>query len=380
MPTTKKRIYLSSPHMSGHEMKYVKEAFTQNWVAPLGPNVDAFEQTIADYCGVKHAAALSSGTSAIHLGLVILGIKAGDEVISSSFTFSASVNPIVYQGGTPILVDSESGTWNMDPDLFELAVKDRIKKGKRPKAIILVHLYGMPARIKEIMKIADQYDLPVIEDAAEALGSRYMGKALGSFGKMAVLSFNGNKIITTSGGGALISNDESLVKKARFLATQARDPALHYQHSQIGYNYRMSNVLAGIGRGQMEVIDERVNRRRQIFFFYKQNLGKYEGITLMEEPDQSYFSNHWITTILIDPLKIRISREELQKELENGNIETRPLWKPMHLQPVFSSCPSFLNGTSEELFNRGLCLPSGSNMSDQDLERVLNAIKKCIEK
>ena len=374
------RIYLSSPHMSGHEMKYIKEAFDQNWVAPLGPNVDAFEKSVAHYCGVKDAAALNSGTSAIHLALIILGVAPRDEVITSSFTFSATVNPIVYLGATPVLVDSESGTWNMDPGLLETSVKERLKKGKLPKAILIVHLYGMPANMKEIMSIADHYGIPVIEDAAEALGSSYMGKPLGSFGKMGILSFNGNKIITTSGGGALISNDDSLIKKARFLATQARDQALHYQHSQVGYNYRMSNVLAGIGRGQMEVIDERVSRRRQIFFFYKQNLEKFDGITLVEEPDQSYFSNHWITTILIDPSKIMISRELLQKELEHENIETRPLWKPMHLQPVFSSCPAYLNGTSEELFTIGLCLPSGSNMSDQDLERVLNAIKKCFEK
>jgi dTDP-4-amino-4,6-dideoxygalactose transaminase len=374
------RIYLSSPHMSGHEMKYIKEAFDQNWVAPLGPNVDAFEESVARYCGVKDAAALNSGTSAIHLALIILGVTPRDEVITSSFTFSATVNPIVYLGATPVLIDSESGTWNMDPGLLETAVTERVKKGKLPKAILIVHLYGMPANMKEIMNIADRYGIPVVEDAAEALGSSYMGKPLGSFGKMGVLSFNGNKIITTSGGGALISDDDSLIKKARFLATQARDQALHYQHSQVGYNYRMSNVLAGIGRGQMEVINERVSRRRQIFFFYKQNLEKIDGITLVEEPDQSYFSNHWITTILIDPSKIRISRELLQKELEHENIETRPLWKPMHLQPVFSSCPAYLNGTSEELFTKGLCLPSGSNMSDNDQERVLNTIKKCLEK
>ncbi len=361
-------------------MKYVKEAFTQNWVAPLGPNVDAFEETIAGYCGVKHAAALSSGTSAIHLALVILGVGRGDEVITSSFTFSATLNPIIYQGATPVLVDSETKTWNINPGLLETAIKERIKKGKRPKAIIPVHLYGMPATMDEIMKIADQFEIPVIEDAAEALGSRYMGKPLGSFGKMAILSFNGNKIITTSGGGALISNDISLVQKARFLATQARDQAPHYQHSQIGYNYRMSNVLAGIGRGQMEVIEDRVKRRRDNFFFFKKNLMKYEGISFRDEPDQSYFSNHWLTTILIDPIISSTTRHILQEELEKEKIETRPLWKPMHLQPVFSSCPAYLDGTSEGLFNKGLCLPSGSNMSDDDRQFVLEIINRILKK
>ncbi|HBC77329.1 MAG TPA: pyridoxal phosphate-dependent aminotransferase [Bacteroidales bacterium] len=382
MPITNKRIYLSSPHMSGGEMKYINKAFDQNWVAPLGPNVDAFEESLAKYCGVKHAAALSSGTAAIHLALIILGVKQGDEVIASSFTFSATVNPIVYQGATPILIDSEPGTWNMDPELLEKAIQRRRAQGAghRVKAIIPVHLYGMPANMTEITKIAERYEIPVIEDAAEALGSRYEGKAAGSFGKMAVLSFNGNKIITTSGGGALISNNNELVSKARFLATQARDKAPHYQHSQIGYNYRMSNILAGIGRGQMEVIDDRVKKRRETYYFYKENLSKYEGINFIEEPDESYFSNRWLTTVLIDPSKTGISREDMQINLEKENIETRPLWKPMHLQPVFSSCPSFLNGVSEELFSKGLCLPSGSNMSDDDLKRVLDLILKCLKK
>ncbi len=330
------------------------------------------------YCGVKHAAALSSGTAAIHLALILLGVERGDEVIASSFTFSATVNPIVYQGATPVLVDCEPETWNMDPELLETAIKDRIKKGKRPKVIIPVHLYGMPAKMEEIMKIADRYEIPVIEDAAEALGSRYMDKPVGSFGKMAILSFNGNKTITTSGGGALISDDKDLVKKARFLATQARDEAPHYQHSQIGYNYRMSNVLAGIGRGQMEVIDERVKKRRDNFFFYRKNLEKYEGISFLEEPEKSYFSNHWLTTILIDPSKRKITREDLQKELENENIETRPLWKPMHLQPVFSDCPSYVNGTSQELFKNGLCLPSGSNLSDEERSRILRILVRSL--
>jgi dTDP-4-amino-4,6-dideoxygalactose transaminase len=382
MSILNKRIYLSSPHMSGGEMKYISNAFEQNWVAPLGPNVDAFEESLARYCGVKHAAALSSGTAAIHLALVILGVKQGDEVLVSSFTFSATVNPIVYQGATPVLIDSEPGTWNMDPELLEKAIKERRAQGAehRVKAIIPVHLYGMPANMGEIMKIADKYEIPVIEDAAEALGSRFAGKAAGSFGRMAVLSFNGNKIITTSGGGALISNDNELVSKTRFLATQARDRAPHYQHSQIGYNYRMSNILAGIGRGQMEVIDERVKRRRDTFSFYKENLSNYEGIKFIDEPDESYFSNRWLTTVLIDPLKTGISREDLQINLEKENIETRPLWKPMHLQPVFSSCPSYLNGVSEGLFSMGLCLPSGSNMSEDDRQRVICVLKKCFTK
>jgi dTDP-4-amino-4,6-dideoxygalactose transaminase len=382
MSINKKRIYLSSPHMSGGEMKYVNEAFDQNWVAPLGPNVDAFEESLARYCGVKHAAALSSGTAAIHLALILLGVKPGDEVIASTFTFSATINPIVYLGATPVLVDSEPNTWNMDPDILEKAIIGRRAQGTghRVKAIIVVHLYGMPANMDRTMEIANRYEIPVIEDAAEALGSRYKGKPLGSFGKMGVLSFNGNKIITTSGGGALIANDEELIIKARFLATQARDKAPHYQHSQIGYNYRISNVLAGIGRGQMDVIEERVRKRRDNFLNYKKNLAKFEGIGFLEEPDESYFSNRWLTTILIDPSKIGITREDLQHKLEKENIETRPLWKPMNQQPVFSYCPSYLNGTSERLFNDGICLPSGSNLSDEDKERILNAIIKYLRK
>lgn len=360
-------------------MKYIKEAFEQNWIAPLGPNVDEFESSLARYCGVKYAAALSSGTAAIHLALIMLGVKQGDEVIASSFTFSATINPIVYQGGLPVLIDSEDNTWNMDPELLEKAIKDRLSKGKKPKAIIPVHLYGMPAKMMEILKIADNYGIPVVEDAAEALGSKYNNKPIGSFGKMAVLSFNGNKIITTSGGGALISNDKKLVETARFLSTQARDRAPYYQHSQIGYNYRMSNILAGIGRGQMEVIDERVRRRREIFLFYKKNLGKYKGISFLEEPDSRYFSNHWLTTVLIDSTKAGMTPEVFQNALENENIESRPLWKPMHMQPVFSYCPAILNGTSERFFRQGLCIPSGSGLSDTDLKRILQVIEKCIQ-
>jgi dTDP-4-amino-4,6-dideoxygalactose transaminase len=377
-----KRIYLSSPHMSGGEMKYIYKAFDQNWVAPLGPNVDAFEETLARYCGVKHAAALSSGTAAIHLALIILGVQREDEVIASSFTFSATVNPIVYQGATPVLVDGEPGTWNMDPELLEKAIKGRRAQGAghRVKAIIPVHLYGMPANMDRIMEIANHYEIPVIEDAAEALGSKFKGNPVGSFGKMSILSFNGNKIITTSGGGALLSNEKELIAKARFLATQARDKAPYYQHSQIGYNYRMSNVLAGIGRGQMEVIEDRVSRRRDNFHFYMTNLQDIDGISFLEEPDKNYFSNHWLTTILFDPKRTRITPDILQKELEKENIESRPLWKPMHLQPVFSSCPAYLNGNSEDYFTKGLCLPSGSNMSDEERHRVLDNIIKCLKK
>lgn len=362
--------------MSGAEKKYIEEAFDQNWVAPIGPNVDTFEESLAGFCGVKYSAVLSSGTAAIHLALIMLGIEPGDEVIVSTFTFSASVNPIVYQGATPVLLDCESKTWNMAPDLLEKAIKDRLRKGKRLKAIIPVHIYGMPANMNEIVRISELYEIPIIEDAAEALGSRYMGNSVGSFGKMAVLSFNGNKIISTSGGGALLSNEKELIEKARFLSTQARDSAPHYQHSQIGYNYRMSNILAGIGCGQMEVIEDRVNKRRENFLFYKENLNKNEGIVFLEEPDRSYFSNHWLTTILVDPSKTGITREILQKEFEKENIETRPLWKPMHMQPIFSRYPAYLNGISERFFANGLCLPSGSNMTDDDRERILNVINK----
>ena len=375
-----KRIWLSSPHMGGAEMNYINKAFGSNWVAPLGPNVDAFEDAIEAYTGVKHAAALSSGTAAIHLALILLGVKAGDEVLVSSFTFSATVNPVTYVGATPVLIDSEPETWNMDPGLLETAIKERVSIGKKPKAIILVHLYGMPADIDTIMGIADRYGIPVIEDAAEALGSQFKGKPAGSFGKTGILSFNGNKIITTSGGGALISDDGDLVSKARFLATQARDKAPHYQHSHIGYNYRMSNVLAGIGLGQMQVLDERVGQRRDNFCFYKKNLGEIEGVSLPEEPGKDFFSNHWLTTILIDPVKTQKRPAELQSVMEEVNIETRPLWKPMHMQPVFSYCPAYLNGVSEELFRTGLCLPSGSNMTDEERERVLNVLLKFFKK
>jgi len=370
------KIWLSSPHMSGNELKYVNEAFDSNWIAPLGPNVNAFEKELAEYLKINHVAALSSGTAAIHLALIILGIKQEDEVIVSSFTFSATVNPITYQGATPIFVDSEEDTWNMCPNLLEDAIKDRLAKGKRPKAIIVVHLYGMPAKMDEIMEIANKYQIPVIEDAAEALGSKYKDKALGTFGIMGILSFNGNKIITTSGGGALISNNEQYINTARFLATQARDNAPYYQHSHIGYNYRMSNVLAGIGRGQLEVIDNRVQLRRQVYQSYFNHFKAKTGITLLPEPD-GFFTNRWLTTIIIDPVKTGgVTNDDVRITLAESNIETRPLWKPMHLQPIFQICPAYLNGVSEKLFDLGLCLPSGSNLTDEQKNIVLQSLIK----
>lgn len=356
-------------------MNYIKKAFDENWVAPLGPNVDSFEAVLANYCKTGHAAALSSGTAAIHLALKILDVNPGDEVLASTFTFSATINPVIYLGATPVLVDSEATTWNMDPDLLEKAIIDRRRSGKKVKAIIPVHLYGMPCRMDEIMEVANRYEIPVIEDAAEALGSKFEGKPLGSFGTMGVLSFNGNKIITTSGGGALISDSEDYIKKARFLATQARDPAPHYEHSQIGYNYRMSNVLAGIGLGQMEVIDERVAKRRKIRDYYMLHFADQKGIEFLQEPDSRYFSNFWLTTILLDEKKTGLNNRSLQVKLEEFNIESRPLWKPMHLQPVFKNHPAFLNGNSEKLFMDGLCLPSGSSMTHEDLEKVVSIIK-----
>ena len=376
--TVKPKIWLSAPHMSGNEQKYIQEAFDTNWIAPVGPNVDEFEVSLAKFCNMKYTAVVSSGTAAIHLALIILGVTRGDEVISSSFTFSATVNPIIYQGATPILIDSEPETWNMDPEILEIAIKDRISRGKKPKAIIVVHLYGMPAKMDEIMNISRTYEIPLIEDAAEALGSTYDGKSTGSFGIMSILSFNGNKIITTSGGGALLSNDEGLIAKARFLATQARDNAPHYQHSKLGYNYRMSNILAGIGRGQMEVIEDRIKRRRENFNFYKNNLQGLESISFQVEPDSRFFSNHWLTAILVDSLKTGKSRIDLQASLAENLIESRPLWKPMHLQPVFSHYPAYLNGVSEAFFNEGLCLPSGSNMTDEERQTVLDVVKSCL--
>jgi dTDP-4-amino-4,6-dideoxygalactose transaminase len=373
------RIFLSSPHMGGEEIKFIKNAFEKNWIAPLGPNVDGFEKDLAAYTGVPHAAALSSGTAAIHLALILLGVEPGDEVICQSMTFCASANPIAYMCATPVFVDSETDTWNMDPNLLEYAVKARQKAGKQIKAIIPVHLYGMPAKMREIVAVASKYAIPVIEDAAEALGSEYRGQPCGSFGKIGILSFNGNKIITTSGGGALISNDAVLVKKARFLATQARDPAPHYQHSEIGYNYRMSNICAGIGRGQMEVLPERVRQRRAFYDFYRELLSGKEGISFLPEPEEM-FSNRWLTTILVDPARADgVTREDIRMALEAENIESRPLWKPMHLQPVFRDAPATINGTSERLFANGLCLPSGSNLQPDEKKRIADVLKKLLK-
>jgi dTDP-4-amino-4,6-dideoxygalactose transaminase len=368
------KIWLSSPHMGEKEFEFVKEAFDTNWVAPLGPNVDGFEKDLVEFTGSKNAAALSSGTAALHLALILADVKAGDEVICQSFTFSASANPIVYQGAIPVFVDSEADTWNMSPELLRKAIVDRITKGKKPKAIIPVHLYGMPAKMDEILSIANEFGITVIEDAAEALGSKLNGKACGTFGKYGVLSFNGNKIITTSGGGALISDDAEMISKSRFLATQARDNAPHYQHSHIGYNYRMSNICAGIGRGQMIVLNERINQRRKNYQFYKDLFNTVEGIDVLEETPSS-FSNRWLTCILVNPEKTNgIDRDTIRLALEKENIECRPLWKPMHLQPIFESSPFYGDGTSEKLFEQGLCLPSGSNLTDVDLERVKTAI------
>ncbi len=370
----KSKIWLSSPHMGTHEQIFVQEAFDTNWIAPLGPHVNGFESDLQAYTKVAHAAALSSGTAALHLALILLDVKPGDEVICQSFTFSASANPIAYQGATPIFIDSETDTWNMSPEHLEASIKDRIAKGKKPKAIIAVHLYGMPAKMNEILAIAKQYDIPVIEDAAEALGSSLDGKACGSFGKLNILSFNGNKIITTSGGGALLSDEEAMIHKARFLATQARDNAPHYQHSNIGYNYRMSNVVAAIGRGQMIVLPERIAARRANYHRYEEIFQKINQsgfqIDLLPEPS-GYFSNRWLSAITIDPEQnLGITREVVRLALESENIESRPLWKPMHLQPVFADAPFYGDGTSERLFEQGLCLPSGSNLSPSDWDRI----------
>jgi dTDP-4-amino-4,6-dideoxygalactose transaminase len=373
----KEKIWLSSPHMGEKEMAYVQEAFASNWIAPLGPNVNGFEKDLEAFLGNGvHVAALSSGTAALHLALIILGVKAGDEVICQSMTFAASANPIVYQGATPIFVDSEDTTWNMSPEYMEEAILDRIRLGKKPKAIIVVHLYGMPARIDEIMAIAARYEIPVIEDAAEALGSTFNGRPVGTFGDIGILSFNGNKIITTSGGGALVSSHEGYVEKARFLATQARDEAVHYEHTQIGYNYRMSNVCAGIGRGQMEVLPLRVQQRRSNYQFYRNTFDGIDGIQFLKEPNETYFSNHWLTAILVK--NSHCTREEITEHLSTLNIDCRPLWKPMHLQLVFSEAPYYGKDTSAELFNMGLCLPSGSNLTETDLKRVTDAILECV--
>lgn len=375
--TESSRIWLSSPHMSGHEQKFVQSAFDTNWVAPLGPNVDGFETDLQGYSGMEHAAALTSGTAAIHLALIILGVGREDEVLVSTFTFSGSINPIMYQGAVPVMVDSEADTWNLSPEYLRKAILDRVAlTGKTPKALILVHLYGMPAQLDEIIEICEAYKIPIIEDAAEALGSSYKGKKLGSFGDFSVYSFNGNKIITTSGGGALLSNNCDWILRSRFLATQARDNAVHYQHSEVGYNYRMSNVVAGIGRGQMIVLDEWVQKRRAMHDFYQRILGEIEGISFLVEPDVDYFSNHWLTAITIDESILGFDREKVRLHLLEDNIESRPLWKPMHMQPIFKDYPYYGDRLSEKLFEQGLCLPSGSNLSESDLLRIEESLSR----
>ncbi|MFM7431306.1 MAG: aminotransferase class I/II-fold pyridoxal phosphate-dependent enzyme [Flammeovirgaceae bacterium] len=375
----KKRIYLSPPHMGGQELEFINDAFDTNWISPAGPHIDAFEAELVAYNQIEHCAALSSGTAAIHLALIILGVQQGDEVICATFTFSGSCNPIVYKGATPVFVDSEMDTWNIDPILLQEAIEARIKVGKKPKAIIVVHLYGMPAKMNQIMSIAKKYEIPVIEDAAEALGSTYFGKKAGSLGDIGIYSFNGNKIITTSGGGALVSRNEDWVKKAKFLATQARDNAPHYQHSQIGYNYRLSNICAGIGRGQLMVLQERVKKRRENFAMYEKAFSNQLGITFQPEINGN-FSNRWLTTVFFEhSIYQRVTPENIRQALEKENIESRPLWKPMHLQPVFKDAPSFTNGTSESLFEKGLCLPSGTVLLADDIIRISALVQDAIE-
>ncbi len=371
----KSKIWLSSPHMGGTEQKYINEAFDENWIAPLGPNVTNFENDLESYLGENtHIAVLSSGTAALHLALILAGVERDDEVICQSMTFSASANPILYQCARPIFIDSENDTWNICPINLEEAIQERISKKKKPKAIIIVHLYGMPAKIDEIAVIAKKYDVTLIEDAAEAIGSSYKGQKCGTFGDYGILSFNGNKIITTSGGGALVCHDKETKNKAIFLATQARDNTLHYQHSQIGYNYRMSNIIAGIGRGQMEVLDKHINLRRENHKMYKDLFKGAKGVTVFEEPNDKYFSNHWLSCILIDREIAGFMREGLRISLLEKNIESRPLWKPMHLQPIFQKYPFYGGVISETLFNTGLCLPSGSNLTENEKALIAKTI------
>lgn len=377
------KIWLSSPHMSGNEITFVEKAFQDNWVAPLGPHVNEFERLLAVKTEVGHAAALSSGTAALHLALMVLGVQHGDEVICQTFTFAASANPIKYVGANPVFVDSEQDTWNMDPVLLEEAIIDGIRRGKKPTAIIVVHLYGMPAKMESITDISQKYEIPIIEDAAEALGSSIGNMACGSFGKLAVLSFNGNKIITTSGGGALVGKNEDMIERARYLASQAREPAVHYHHTEIGYNYRMSNLLAGVGIAQLAVLEDRVKARRNNHERYRTYFSKWQehGFEFIFQPEpENYFSNRWLTCILVDPLKNRgLDKDILQHELKKANIESRPLWKPMHMQPVFNDALFFENGVSERLFNQGLCLPSGSNLTENDFERIFSVFDMIIE-
>lgn len=380
--TNQSRIYLSPPHMSGNEQKYINEAFATNWIAPLGPNVDAFEKELAEYVGTKGAAAVSSGTAAIHIALRLLDVKKGDRVFCSSLTFIASANPILYQGAEPVFIDSEPDTWNMSPLALERAFEEAKYEGQLPKAVIVANLYGQSAKMDEILEICNKYNVPVVEDAAESLGSTYKGKKSGTFGKFGIYSFNGNKIITTSGGGMLVSDDVETLKKARFLATQARDPAPHYQHSQVGYNYRMSNILAGIGRAQLEVLDERVKARRAIFDHYEQALGNIEGIYFMPELEGT-MSNRWLTTLTIDQQKLGVTPMDIINALAEENIEARPVWKPLHLQPVFEDIKYYSHkendSVSDDLFVNGICLPSGSSMTEEEQNRVIDVFLTAIK-
>ena len=372
-----KKIWLCSPHIGNNSRRYVDEAFDLNWIAPIGPHIDQFEDKLSEISLGNNIAALSSGSASIHLALILLGVKNNDSVICSSFTFSASANPVKYLGANPIFVDSERESWNMCPKLLLEAIKNEIKNNNKPKVIIIVHLYGMPAKIEEIIEIANKYNIPVIEDAAEALGSKYNNQQVGTFSDFGVYSFNGNKIITTSAGGALVSKSKEKIKQAKFLATQARDKEDHYQHSVVGYNYRMSNVCAAIGLGQLQLLSKRVSRKREIFNFYKNALSDITDISFLDE-HKGCFSNYWLTTILLDK-NSTIDSEKLRLHLQLNNIESRPLWKPMHLQPVFKDCKSYVNGVSEDLFQRGVCLPSGTNMKTADLERIIRVIKEIYE-
>ncbi len=375
------KIYLSSPHMGGKEQTYINEAFQTNWIAPLGPNVTGFENDLETYLGKgNQVAALSSGTAALHLALILLGIGKGDEVICQSMTFAASANPIVYLGGNPIFVDSEKDTWNICPIHLEEAIKDRVSKGKKPKAIIVTHLNGMPCQIEAIEFLSKQYEIPIVEDAAHALGSSYKNQKCGTFGDISILSFNGNKIITTSGGGALVCRNLEHKEKAVFLATQARDAAPHYQHSHIGYNYRLSNISAGIGRGQMEVLDAHVALRRKMNDFYKEIFENTEGVTLFREPSTDYFSNHWLSCILVDGKISGFSNEDIRLEMAKNNIECRPLWKPMHLQPIFKDAPYYGKSVADQLFENGLCLPSGSNLKNEEKVKINDVLMRFIDK
>jgi dTDP-4-amino-4,6-dideoxygalactose transaminase len=376
------KIWLSSPHMGGSEQKYVQEAFDTNWVAPLGPNVTGMEQDLELYLGEGSCVgALSSGTAAIHLGLILLGVQAGDVVLCQSMTFSASANPILYQGATPVFIDSELDTWNLCPVALEEAIVSEIAKGIKPKAIIAVHLYGVPYKIEAIRAVADAYSIPILEDSAEALGSSFKGQKCGTFGDIGVLSFNGNKIITTSGGGAIVTPKAALKEKAIFFATQSRDAAPHYQHSEIGYNYRMSNICAGIGRGQMEILDDHVEKRRAMHDFYATIFKDIPGITVFTVPNADYYANYWLSAILVDPEKTNgMTRETMRLALEAENIESRPLWKPMHLQPIFEKYPYYGTTVSETLFENGLCLPSGSNLTEDDRNRIKRVILNLFDK